>query len=567
MNNSALWIVLHRMRIPFLVLIITYSISIVGFLLIDGLDNDGNIYHMSIFDAFYIVTYTATTIGFGEIPYPFTPAQRIWMSMMVYATVMGWFYSLGTLIALLQDKLLIAQLAEIKFEKQVKKIKQNFIIVLGYNYISKNIIQKANFEGIRVIVIEKDKHKANELQLENYTPSVPCLIGDVHDPKALEKAGIKSKYCKAVVALFENDKLNLRVALTTKLLNNDTKLAVKSTTQSHSEDLKDLGVEFVENPFELICELIEMSLVNPYMKVLQRWIYNVEPLKLKAKQLPQGKYIVCGFGRMGKILYQILKKHNIETTFIEPDKKQLKGIDTNIKKDILIGSADDKLILIKAGISEAVAIIAVTNNDTRNLSILTSSKKLNPNIVTITRENEVEDLSVFMNAKIDTVFIPARILINKTINYLLAPYSSKFLELVKSHKDKDLPFTIVEELYNKIGKNPKIMGLKINQQKAMAIYNYISNSDKVVKLDIFRKSLIDHKSINKIIPLLLIRKEEITLLPSFDERLYVNDKILFASDEQSWNDAVLIANNIYEFYYARTGKEKNSLKKIVGYKR
>jgi hypothetical protein len=60
------------MRKPFLVIIATYTISIIGFLFIDGKDTDGNLYHMTIFDAFYFVSYTATTIGFGEIPYAFT---------------------------------------------------------------------------------------------------------------------------------------------------------------------------------------------------------------------------------------------------------------------------------------------------------------------------------------------------------------------------------------------------------------------------------------------------------------------------------------------------------------
>jgi voltage-gated potassium channel len=44
----------------------------IGFLLIPGMDLNGNTYHMTIFDAFYFISYTATTIGFGELPYPFT---------------------------------------------------------------------------------------------------------------------------------------------------------------------------------------------------------------------------------------------------------------------------------------------------------------------------------------------------------------------------------------------------------------------------------------------------------------------------------------------------------------
>jgi Trk K+ transport system NAD-binding subunit len=566
MKNSALWIVLHRMRAPLLVLIATYTISIIGLLLIDGVDDAGNVYHMNIFDSFYIVTYTATTIGFGELPYTFTYAQRIWMSMIIYATVMGWFYSLGTLVTLLQDKLLLAQLAQNRFEKQVRNLNQHFLIILGYNYITSEIIKKSNEEGVRVVVIEQDENKINELNLENYTPSVPTLQADVHDAKALEKAGINSPYCKAVIALFANDELNLRVALTTKLLNPNVKLAVKSTTHSHAEDLLDLGADVVENPFALIAEQIDMALNKPNMKVLQRWLYGIDVLKLGVERLPTGKYIVCGYGRMGKILMNTLAKNNIEAVVIEPKKKTLRGMSSDMREKIIIGSADDKELLRQAGIKEASVIIAATDNDTQNLSILTSAKKLNPDIFTIARENEVEDLSVFDNAKIDLVFIPARVLINKTTNYLIAPYASDFLDIAREHSDHFFSKKIVERIYNKIGENPKTFGLKIIEEKAYAIYRNIKYKNAKIELSIFTKSLHNREEQNNIIPLLLTRGKERFLLPDGDMQIRLGDKILFACDEEAYDDAILIANNKYEFHYAYTGEEKNTLRRLIKWK-
>ena len=59
---------------------------------------------MGFFDAFYVMSYTATTIGFGEIPYPFTYNQRMWVTISIYLTVIGWAYAIGSLLALLQDR-------------------------------------------------------------------------------------------------------------------------------------------------------------------------------------------------------------------------------------------------------------------------------------------------------------------------------------------------------------------------------------------------------------------------------------------------------------------------------
>jgi len=122
MNSSSLWIVLQRMRIPIVVIVVAYTIAMIGLLLIEGVDSNGNPYQMTIFDTFYFVTYTATTIGFGESPYPFTYSQKLWVSATIYLVVLGWFYSIGTLINLLKDKHLLQELQKGKFKRKVASI-------------------------------------------------------------------------------------------------------------------------------------------------------------------------------------------------------------------------------------------------------------------------------------------------------------------------------------------------------------------------------------------------------------------------------------------------------------
>jgi len=113
------------------------------------------VYHLTIFDAFYFISYTATTIGFGETPFVFTYPQRIWVSMSIFFTVTGWFYSVGTLIALLQNKLFLEEFEKAKFTRKVAYLKEKYIIILGYNSITSEIIKKANEYGLRSVVIEK----------------------------------------------------------------------------------------------------------------------------------------------------------------------------------------------------------------------------------------------------------------------------------------------------------------------------------------------------------------------------------------------------------------------------
>lgn len=149
-----------------------------------------------------------------------------------------------------------------------------------------------------------------------------CLNADAHNPEALEMAGIKSAYCKAIVSLFENDALNLRIALTSKVLNPNISMAIKSTTKNQTENLMDIGVQIIENPFEIIAEHIHMAINTPQTLKVVRWIYGLCNLYDPPLHLPRGKYIVCGYGRMGKSIYEVLKQNHFEIAFAEIDPKQ-----------------------------------------------------------------------------------------------------------------------------------------------------------------------------------------------------------------------------------------------------
>ncbi|WP_321311776.1 NAD-binding protein [Halarcobacter sp.] len=557
MKNSSLFIILQRMRKPFLVIVITYTIAIIGLLVIEGVNDKGETYHMSIFDAFYFVTYTATTIGFGESPYDFTYPQKLWVTFSIYLTVLGWFYGIGSLVSLLQDKLFLREMEKARFRRQVKGIKQKYIIILGYNQITNEIINRALEQEIRTVVIEKNENRANELVLENFTPTVPVLVADAYTPNALIEAGIKSHNCKGLVSIFDDDSLNLRIALTSKLLNPHVRLAVKSTTINHSENLKDLDVEIIANPFSIISNEIAMALNAPNLLKLEKWIYKIDNLNARLPLFPKGKYIVCGYGRMGQHIYENLKLSSVEAEFVELDQLKVDKFHKSDSLKITFGNADDKDILLNVGILDAVAIISATNDDTTNLSILATARKLNPKIMTIARENEMDDFSIFKSAKIDHIFMPSRILINKTTNALISPLSDKFIRLLFG-QDDEWGSKVVKNLLQIIDEEPLLYELKIDNKRALQVYNALKE-EKDILLEIFNRSLYNREQKNNIIPLLIQREEESILVPSLDISLKIGDEILFACDENARDDIEYIAQNFYEFYYAYTGEERKTI--------
>jgi len=557
-KNSSLWIVLHKMRMPAIVIIITYTVSIVGLLLIEGMDDQGNPYQMSIFDAFYFITYTASTIGFGETPFAFTYSQKIWVTFCIYFTVIGWFYGVGALVSLLQNKMLIEEVAKLKFRWQVKAIKRRFIIILGFNYVTSEILKKAIEADIRTVIIEQDQNRANNLILENYTPTVPILVADAKDQNSLLEAGIDRGNCKAVVSLFDDDELNLTVAVKSKLINKNVALAIKSSSSNHTENLQDVDVEIIVNIFEIIAKELKMAINAPHLLKLEKWLYKIDKLDARVPKLPRGKYIICGYGRLGKHIYKVLKNEEIDLHFIEIDEEKAKGLSENELSRITFANADDKKVQIKAGIRDTVAIFAFTNNNTVNLSIIATANKLNPEIITMAREDKSDDFSIFSNADIDYLFIPSKIMYNKTTNALLNPLSDMFIStFVDQHEI--WAQKLVRRLIETIHSDPCIYELTINKSEAPQIYRAISRGVEI-KLELFSTSLHNRIQRNNAIPLLLVRNNEKFMLPDGNVKIKHEDRLLFACDNNAKSDIEYISQHIYEFKYALTGEERKLFK-------
>ena len=557
MRNSSLFIILQKMRKPFLVIIVTYTISIIGFLFIGGKDSSGNFYQMTMFDAFYFVSYTATTIGFGEIPYAFTYPQRIWVTISTFLTVLGWFYSIGTLVSLLQDKLFLQELERARFLKQIKNLNEKFIIILGYNQITRKIIIKAIEQGIRAVVIEKDSLKIEKLMLENFTPTVPVLYSESFNVQVLESAGLKKKNCKAIVSLFDDDALNLKITLISKTLNKSVKVAVKSTTINQTENLKDLDAQIIVNPFSIISSEIKLALTAPNLFKLEKWLYKIDDLSANLPTFPKGLYVICGYGRMGAKIFEKLDKNDVEVKFIEINKERNKQLSEDEKNYVTFGDADDRGLLEEIGIKDAVVVIAATNDDTTNLSILATARKLNPNIITMARENDLADDFLFKSAKVNHIFTPSKILVNKITNALMNPLCDEFLKSIIK-ENNEWATKLVTRLVKEIDENPLVMAIEINFENTPEIYKYLSEKN-ALNLKILSTSLHNNSQNNNIVPLLLQRENDIILLPSWENEIKIDDKILLACDEHAKNDMEYICQNIYEFYYALTGKEKQTI--------
>src|SRR3712207_2955192 len=181
--SATIFLILRRMRGPLIVLIVIFSVSVLGLTLIPGQDAEGNSWEMGFFDAFYVMSYTATTIGFGEIPSPFTYNQRMWVTISIYLTVIGWAYAIGSLLALLQDRAFRSALALQHFSRKVSRLREPFLLIAGYGRTGELLGQAFDQLGRRFVVLDRSDERIDRLELGSFHADVPGLAADAREDR------------------------------------------------------------------------------------------------------------------------------------------------------------------------------------------------------------------------------------------------------------------------------------------------------------------------------------------------------------------------------------------------
>ncbi|MBW2657550.1 MAG: potassium channel family protein, partial [Deltaproteobacteria bacterium] len=98
-------------------------------------------------------------------------------------------------------------------------------------------------------------------------------------------------------------------------------------------------------------------------------------------------YIVCGYGRIGRVLCRNLQKTRYDVVVVEknPDLVPVMDADGVL---YVSGDAADEANLIKAGIERAKGIVAVLATDTDNVFLVLSARQLAPDLTIIARASQ-----------------------------------------------------------------------------------------------------------------------------------------------------------------------------------
>lgn len=545
-TEATFWLFLRKMRAPLIVLNLAHALPVILLTLVPGMDGEGNVVHLSFFDAMYIVAYTATTIGFGEIPYAFTYLQRMVILLTIYITVPAWIYALGSIIALLQEKSFTTALKMNAFRRKVQNLGEDFIIICGYTDASKLLIDRLNRENhYRIVIIDKSVEKIEAVHSELYMPSIPAIAADASMTEVLRASGIQSPRCKFLVTLFDESQLNLKISVRSRIMNKNLKIIARAGIKQGGENLSTIGIDHVSDVFVMIAQRIDFALRSPYLFNLLSWVQGGNLHVSKSDNLPKGKYIVCGRGRMARAMTSMLDKNGISYIHID------------IVQALQESGSSEQDFFREAGIAEASCIIAGTNDDAINLSIIAAARSINPEIFTIVRENELEERSLFSNLRVDKIFALDQIAALDGYNYIHRPLTFRFIEEVEKLGEENYA-DILMLITRKLNKRPDLIEMRIDEDRMYALTRYLKEAPVSIG-QLLNDPYRNGEDLEVVILGLERKSGEFILLPEGDVALESEDQLLFAATREGLETFTVIVNHYYELYYVIHGVEASRL--------
>ncbi|MEH6626431.1 MAG: NAD(P)-binding protein [Motiliproteus sp.] len=538
-------IVLRYMRGPILLLIVVYGLGITGMSLIKGLDGEP----MNLFHAFYFFTYTATTTGFGELPLSFTDTQRLWAILCLYMGAIAWLFAIGSIINLVQNPHFSTAVAERRFARTVKALKEPFIIICGFGDTGSLLARGLSDNQINAVVIDSDSERIKALAMRDYWVNMPGLCGDAGVPQHLVDAGVKHPMCRAVVSLIPDEELDLKIAVMTRFLNPDVRIICRATETMQQDHLRCLESVSIIDPFELFGVQLRTAVTAPKLHSLSQWLVGARAIDLQQRSnVPLGDWILCGYGRMGKRIYKHLNGDDISTVIIDPE------LEDNDLSTLTIKGHADHQNLKQAGIKNAVGVVAGTDSDSRNLRILLSARVLNPDIFMVVRQNHHENEMVFNAANVSLSMQPSLLTARTILLLLISPLIHQFLEHLRC-SDGELTDRIVAQLSHILGnRKPHLWTKKLCDVGAGAIQEQLDRG-RVLRLEDLVRNPENLNDSLSCLPLVLQRGEQVMMLPDLKEHARPGDLIVFCGDTRSQQLLDANLNNVYTLHYLITGVE------------
>ena len=156
----------------------------------------------------------------------------------------------------------------------------------------------------------------------------------------------------------------------------------------------------------------------------------------KIKRL-KNHYIVCGYGRIGRVLCKNMSKKPVDLVVIDSNQELIPVMEEDGVLYVA-GNATDEPALLKAGIKHAKGLVAALASDADNVFLILTARQLNPDLYIMARASQNKSVTKLYAAGANKVESPYDIGAASMAQRILRPTVTNFIDLAFAYSREDI---------------------------------------------------------------------------------------------------------------------------------
>ena len=524
---DVLQLALRRMRLPILLVVAVFSFSVMGLSLMPGSDADGNPHRMTLFDSLYFMSYTATTIGFGEIPYSFSIPQRMWVMGSIFASVASWTYAITSMFALMSAPGFRTAMTSLRIAGRLRRTRDPFYIVVGNGQTGTAVVEGLVAIHRDVVVVDSDAERLERLTMGRTSGGVLGLHGDARHVETLGAAGLGNPWCHGVLAMTNDDETNLAVVMSVNLLRPDVPVIARSQTAAMTDRMRDFFPEHVVNPLDEYGKYLTMQLKRPHTHRLSQWLMNSPgtPIGPYRPGLADGRWVVVSDGEFGQEVSRDLADAGLDVTLVDP-----------------VGELVD--------LTDVAGVVVGAESDIVNMSVAARVRAANPDCYLALRQKALARRATTQAFAPDSVFVPAELVAHEALAYLVSPNYWHFVRKIMEREDQWAD-EVLKGLQRRVGrKTPEAARLDVTRDASPALAAWLTHSSITVG------QLLRHPETGRKLPVyaaVLARGDQRIEAPADDVPLRRGDTVMVLGTPGGLADLTSTVQNEADVEFLATG--------------
>ena len=211
----------------------------------------------TLFDAFYMVMITITTVGYREVQ-ELSQAGRVFNSLLILFGVTTIFFAIGVMTQTIVELQLGELFGKQRVKRMIENLEQHFI-VCGLGRVGQRASDELKEANVPFVVIDCNEDRVEQA----IRKGMLALAADSTLNQSLMAVGVTK--AKGLISALTTDADNLFVILSAKGLNPNLRIAARVAEEEAIDKMRQAGADIISAPYVDAGHQLAQALLKPHV--------------------------------------------------------------------------------------------------------------------------------------------------------------------------------------------------------------------------------------------------------------------------------------------------------------